>query len=61
MERTDPLGVRVPPDLKAALIAAAIADDRSLASLVERALREWLTSRNLRELRGAGEADGTTE
>jgi hypothetical protein len=42
MVRTDQLGVRVSPDLKAALIAAAHREDRSLASLVERILREWL-------------------
>lgn len=44
MERTEHLGVRVPPDVKDALAHAAKTEDRSLASLVEKALREWLVA-----------------
>ena len=46
MVRTEPLGVRISPELKAKLIAAAQAEDRSLASLVERVLREWLAEQS---------------
>ena len=46
MSREEQLGVRVPPDLKAALVAEAKLEDRSLASLVERILRDWLTARS---------------
>jgi predicted HicB family RNase H-like nuclease len=42
MVRTEPLGVRVTPDLKAELMKAAKAEDRSLASLVERILIAWV-------------------
>ena len=45
MARTNPLGVRVQPDIKAALERAAAADDRSVSSLVERILRAWLIER----------------
>ena len=37
------LGVRVPPELKDALKRAAVADVRSLASLVEKILTDWAT------------------
>ena len=36
------LSFRIPGDLKAALEREATADDRSVSSLVERILREWL-------------------
>lgn len=42
MVRTEPLGVRVSPEVKAKLLAAAKAEDRALASLVERILKEWI-------------------
>ena len=45
MARTNPLGVRVRPEIKEALEKAAADDDRSVSSLVERALLEWLTAR----------------
>ena len=45
MARTNPLGVRVEPEIKEALERAAKADDRSVSSLVERVLRGWLTER----------------
>jgi predicted HicB family RNase H-like nuclease len=38
MSRTEPLGVRVRPELKARLVAMAKAEDRPLASLIERIL-----------------------
>jgi hypothetical protein len=43
MVKTNSLGVRVDPDVKAALERAAKADDRSISNLVERILREWVT------------------
>lgn len=45
MARTNPLGVRVEPEIKDALERAAKADDRSVSSLVERILRGWLEER----------------
>lgn len=42
MARTNPLGVRVEPEIKEALERAAKADDRSVSSLVERILKQWL-------------------
>ena len=42
MARTNPLGVRVEPEIKEALERAANADDRSVSSLVERILKTWL-------------------
>ncbi|MFM2041571.1 MAG: hypothetical protein RLY86_147 [Pseudomonadota bacterium] len=42
MARTNPLGVRVEPEIKAALEKAAKDDDRSVSSLVERILKHWL-------------------
>ncbi len=45
MARTNPLGVRVEPDVKDALERAAKADDRSVSSLVERILKQWLTEK----------------
>ncbi len=41
--RTDILVVRLAPALKNRIEAAAIADDRSVASLVAKALREWVS------------------
>ena len=45
MARTNPLGVRVRPEIKEALDRAAEDDDRSVSSLVERVLAEWLTAK----------------
>jgi len=45
MARTNPLGVRVQPEIKAAVERAAKDDDRSVSSLVERILQEWLRAR----------------
>lgn len=45
MARTNPLGVRVHPEIKAALERAAADDDRSVSSLVERIAAEWLVAR----------------
>lgn len=45
MARTNPLGVRVQPEIKAALDLAAQDDDRSISSMVERILKLWLTER----------------
>jgi hypothetical protein len=40
-----PLGFRVEPEMKAALEKAATDDERSLSSLVQKILREWLKER----------------
>jgi hypothetical protein len=45
MARTNPLGVRVEPEIKEALERAAADDDRSVSSLVERFLRDALVAR----------------
>lgn len=45
MARTNPLGVRVEPEIKEALEKAAKDDDRSVSSMVERILKAWLTER----------------
>ena len=42
MARTAAIGIRVPPEVKAAAEKAAAADRRSVASLVEKLLVEWL-------------------
>jgi hypothetical protein len=42
MAKTPSLGVRVQPETKAALNKAAAADMRSVSSLVEKILVEWL-------------------
>ena len=43
--RSSPLGLRITPTLKSALEAAADDDRRSVASLAEIILTEWLESR----------------
>jgi predicted HicB family RNase H-like nuclease len=45
--KTASLGIRVAPQVKAALDAAAAADNRSVASLVEKVLIDWLKSKGL--------------
>lgn len=42
MPRTEHLGVRTTPGLRARLARLAVADGRSLSSLVEKILLEWL-------------------
>jgi hypothetical protein len=42
MTKTNSLGVRLQPEVKAALERAAKDDDRSVSSLVERVLKMWL-------------------
>ena len=42
MVKTPSLGVRLSPDVKSALEKAAKDDIRSLSSLVEKVLTEWL-------------------
>lgn len=44
MGKTPSLGVRLQPETKAALEKAAKADMRSVSSLVEKVLTEWLRS-----------------
>ena len=50
MERETPLGVRVQAGTKAAAERAARAEDRSLASFVDRVLQEWLIEHKWIEL-----------
>jgi len=42
MAKTTPLGVRLEPDTKAALEKAAEADRRSLSSMIDKILTDWL-------------------
>lgn len=42
MVKTNPLGFRVEPEVKEALERAAKADRRSVSSMVEKILVEWL-------------------
>jgi hypothetical protein len=42
MDKTSALGFRIPDEMKAALVAAAKGDDRSVSSLVTIILRDWL-------------------
>ncbi|MBP2303293.1 hypothetical protein [Azospirillum picis] len=45
MAKTHPLGFRVQPEVKEALEQAAKADMRSVSSLCEKILTEWLQER----------------
>lgn len=45
MAKTHPLGFRVDPEVKAALERAAKDDHRSLSSLIDKILVEWLRER----------------
>ena len=47
--RTAPLGLRITPTLKSALESAAAADRRSVASMAELILEEWLTEKGYLE------------
>jgi hypothetical protein len=42
MPKTDPIGVRLDPEERAALERAAAADDRPLSALCRRIVAEWL-------------------
>lgn len=42
MAKTDPIGVRLDPDERAALEKAAAADDRSMSALARKILSDWL-------------------
>jgi hypothetical protein len=49
MVRTMPTSMRLDPEIKAALEKAAADDDRSVSSLVERILKEWLREKGYLE------------
>jgi predicted transcriptional regulator len=55
MTRTELLGVRVSPSIKDELLRLAKVEDRSLASMVERALAEWLERRAVRDAKRVGQ------
>lgn len=42
MTKTEPIGVRLEPEERAAIEAAAAADDRPVSSLMRRIIVEWL-------------------
>lgn len=42
MTKTDPIGVRLEPEERAALERAAAADDRSLSAMARKIITEWL-------------------
>lgn len=44
--RTAGIAIRVPPDIKAAVQKAADDDRRTVSSLIEKVLAEWLTERS---------------
>lgn len=46
MTKTPSLGIRLQPEVKAALQRAADDDMRSVSGLVEKVLIEWLRARN---------------
>lgn len=52
--KTEVVSVRVPPDVKAALVAAAERERRSLASMVEFMVLDYCRSR---DIRGEGAVD----
>ena len=52
VNKTPPLGVRVQPETKAALEKAARDEDRTVSSLVEHIVKEWLRDRGY--LQGKG-------
>ncbi len=55
MAKTAAISVRVPESTKEALELAARADGRSLASLVERILSQWLQSNASSGSQGSGQ------
>ncbi len=48
MARTASIGIRVEPDLKEAAERAAKDDHRTVASLIEKVLTEWLEAKGYR-------------
>ena len=42
MARTEPIGVRLEPDEREALVQAAVSDDRTISALARKILVEWL-------------------
>lgn len=44
MAKTNQMAVRLPPAVKDALVRAAAADTRTMSSLVEKILTDWLKS-----------------
>lgn len=49
MRKTAPIGFRIDPEVKKALERAAKDDMRSMSSLIEKVLVEWLRERNYLE------------
>ena len=45
MAKTNPLGFRIEPELKDALVRAAKDDRRSVSSMVEIIIEQWLTEK----------------
>jgi len=45
MAKSAPLGLRIEPEVKAALERAAKDDDRSVSGLVERIVKAWLVDK----------------
>ena len=45
MARLNPLGVRLEPDTKAAIEKAAADDRRSISSMIDKILVEWLRAK----------------
>jgi hypothetical protein len=45
MNKPTPTSVRLPPEVKAALEKAAAADTRSLSSMIEKIVTDWLKKR----------------
>ena len=45
MAKTNPLGFRIEPELKDALVRAAKDDRRSVSSMVEIIIEKWLTEK----------------
>lgn len=44
-KKLEPIAIRLEPEVRAALQRLAEADDRSLAWMINRALKEWLEDR----------------
>ena len=54
MKRTESIGIRVTDEVKAAAIDAALSDHRSVSSLVEKLLIEYLVSDGYLDLKQDG-------
>jgi hypothetical protein len=61
MAKTPSLGVRVQPEVKAALEKAAADDVRSVSSLIEKIAVEWLRERGYLPKSGAASRRGWSE